>query len=80
MVQQELCGVSFFLVVFGLLHENREKCNKSENFGCPLLDTHVSGSPIIEDGKLVGAVTRVLVNDPTTGYGIFIENKLDAAA
>ena len=38
------------------------------------------GSPIIQDGKLVGAVTHVLVNDPTTGYGIFIENMLDAAA
>ena len=37
-------------------------------------------SPIIQDGKLVGAVTHVLVNDPTTGYGIFIENMLDAAA
>jgi len=47
---------------------------------CPLLDTRVSGSPIIQDGKLVGAVTHVLVNDPTTGYGIFIENMLDAAA
>jgi len=40
----------------------------------------VSGSPIIQDGKLVGAVTHVLVNDPTTGYRIFIENMLDAAA
>ena len=47
---------------------------------CPILDTRVSGSPIIQDGKLVGAVTHVLVNDPTTGYGIFIENMLDAAA
>ena len=46
---------------------------------CPILDTHVSGSPIIQDGKLVGAVTHVLVNDPTTGYGIFIENMLEAA-
>ena len=34
---------------------------------------------IIQDGKLVGAVTHVLVNDPTRGYGIFIENMLDAA-
>ncbi|MFZ5988853.1 MAG: SpoIVB peptidase [Bacillota bacterium] len=33
----------------------------------------MSGSPIIQDGKLVGAVTHVLVNDPTRGYGIFIE-------
>ncbi|MDD5863988.1 MAG: SpoIVB peptidase S55 domain-containing protein [Firmicutes bacterium] len=40
----------------------------------------MSGSPIIQDGKLVGAVTHVLVNDPTAGYGIFIENMLDAAA
>ena len=40
----------------------------------------MSGSPIIQDGRLVGAVTHVLVNDPTRGYGIFIENMLDAAA
>ena len=40
----------------------------------------MSGSPIIQNGKIVGAVTHVLVNDPTTGYGIFIENMLDAAA
>ena len=39
----------------------------------------MSGSPIIQDGKLVGAVTHVLVNDPTKGYGIFIENMLEAA-
>ena len=37
----------------------------------------MSGSPIIQDGKLVGAVTHVLVNDPTRGYGIFIENILE---
>ena len=46
---------------------------------CPYLNTLVSGSPIIQDGKLVGAVTHVLINDPTTGYGIFIENMLNAA-
>jgi stage IV sporulation protein B len=38
----------------------------------------MSGSPIIQDGKLVGAVTHVLVNDPTRGYGIFIEEMLEA--
>lgn len=38
----------------------------------------MSGSPIIQDGKLIGAVTHVLVDDPATGYGIFIENMLDA--
>jgi len=37
----------------------------------------MSGSPIIQNGKLVGAVTHVLINDPTTGYGIFIENMLN---
>jgi len=47
---------------------------------CPILDTLVSSSPIIQNGKLIGAVTHVLVNDPTTGYGIFIENMLEAAA
>ena len=40
----------------------------------------MSGSPIIQNGRLVGAVTHVLVNDPTRGYGIFIENMLDAAS
>ena len=39
----------------------------------------MSGSPIIQNGKLVGAVTHVLVNDLATGYGIFIENMLTAA-
>jgi stage IV sporulation protein B len=38
----------------------------------------MSGSPIIQNGKLVGAVTHVLINDPTTGYGIFIENMLES--
>ena len=39
----------------------------------------MSGSPVIQNGKLVGAVTHVLVNDPTRGYGIFIENMLETA-
>ena len=39
----------------------------------------MSGSPILQNGKLIGAVTHVLVNDPTMGYGIFIENMLTAA-
>lgn len=38
----------------------------------------MSGSPILQNGKLVGAVTHVLVNDPTRGYGIFIEDMLGA--
>lgn len=40
----------------------------------------MSGSPIIQNGKLIGAITHVMVNDPTTGYGIFIENMLGAAS
>ena len=36
----------------------------------------MSGSPIIQNGKIVGAVTHVLINDPTQGYGIFIETML----
>lgn len=37
----------------------------------------MSGSPIIQNGKLIGAVTHVFVNDPTKGYGIFIESMLE---
>ena len=39
----------------------------------------MSGSPIIQDGRLVGAVTHVLINDPTRGYGIFAQTMLDRA-
>ena len=39
----------------------------------------MSGSPIVQDGRLVGAVTHVLVDDPTIGYGISIENMLAAS-
>lgn len=37
----------------------------------------MSGSPILQNGKLIGAVTHVFVNDPTRGYGIFIEHMLE---
>lgn len=39
----------------------------------------MSGCPIVQDGRLVGAVTHVFVNDPTTGYGIFIEDMMKEA-
>ena len=39
----------------------------------------MSGSPIIQNGKLVGAVTHVMLSDPKMGYGIFIENMLAAS-
>lgn len=60
------------LILFQKMLSNKEKC-------CPLLTSTVSGSPIIQGGKLIGAVTHVLVNDPTKGYGIFIENMLESA-
>ena len=39
----------------------------------------MSGSPIVQDGKLVGAVTHVLLDDPQRGYGILAENMLSAS-
>ena len=43
------------------------------------IDTLVSGSPLLQNGKLIGAVTHVLVDDPTKGYDIFAENMLETA-
>ena len=37
----------------------------------------MSGSPIIQNGKLVGAVTHVFVSDPTKGYGIYADWMID---
>ena len=39
----------------------------------------MSGSPIVQDGKIIGAVTHVFVNDSQRGYGVFIENMLNQA-
>ena len=39
----------------------------------------MSGSPIIQNGKLVGAVTHVLIDNSKCGYGIFAENMLETA-
>ncbi|GIN55732.1 SpoIVB peptidase [Lederbergia ruris] len=39
----------------------------------------MSGSPIIQDGKMIGAVTHVFVNDPTSGYGVHVEWMLNQA-
>lgn len=33
----------------------------------------MSGSPIIQNGKLIGAVTHVLISDPTKGYGLYVD-------
>ena len=67
------------------LNEERGKCFTVKVTDKALLEKTggivqgMSGSPIIQNGKLVGAVTHVLINDPSTGYGIFIENMLNAA-
>ena len=37
----------------------------------------MSGCPIIQDDKIIGAVTHVLIDNPAGGYGIYIENMLD---
>ncbi|MBQ7377756.1 MAG: hypothetical protein IJW71_05520 [Clostridia bacterium] len=47
----------------------RSFCDFSVKNLCPYLNTLVSGSPIIQDGKLVGALTHVLVANPTAGSG-----------
>ena len=39
----------------------------------------LSGSPIVQNGRLIGAVTHVMLNDSTRGYGIFIENMIEIA-
>ena len=38
----------------------------------------MSGSPIIQNNKVIGALTHVFVNNPTRGYGIFIDNMLES--
>ena len=65
-------------VVTALWDGNQIKLLKKEKC-CPILTSLMSGSPIIQDGKLIGAITHVFVNDPTKGYGIFIENMLAEA-
>ena len=67
---------------------NRDSAAKTKNYVVRVTDERLlaktggivqgmSGSPILQGGKLVGAVTHVMVNDPTTGYGIYIGNMLD---
>ena len=43
------------------------------------IDILVSGSPIIQNGKLIGTVTHVIVDNPKKGYGIFAETMLESA-
>lgn len=75
---------------FGIHIDSINKYNTSDtkNFVLTITDKRLlnktggivqgmSGCPIVQNGKLVGAVTHVFVNDPTRGYGIFIENMMD---
>jgi len=73
-----------------ILDVNHVKKNKTKSFSIEVTDRRLiekaggivqgmSGSPVLQNGKIVGAVTHVFVNDPTRGYGIFIENMLAEA-
>jgi stage IV sporulation protein B len=73
------------------IEEIYENSGKTKNFLIKVTDKSLleetggivqgmSGSPIIQNGRLIGAVTHVLVNDPTHGYGIAIENMLNSTA
>ncbi len=71
--------------------ENLPSLSEGSNFEIKVTDPELisktggivqgmSGSPIIQNGKLIGAVTHVMVNDPERGYGIFVEKMLDSAS
>ncbi len=80
------CGVEKFKIKIIKILNNKD----NKNFVIKVNDERLiektggivqgmSGSPILQNGKIVGAVTHVFVNDPTRGYGIFIENMLAEA-
>ncbi len=78
----ELKGYSAVIEDVDYSNVNKEKAIKIRITDEELLNVTggivqgMSGSPIIQDGKLIGAVTHVMVDEPTRGYGIFIENML----
>ena len=57
----------------------KNRLKTPQKWCCILLDTLVSGNPLLQNGKLIGAVTDVWVDDPARGYGIFAENMLETA-
>ncbi|MBR4868796.1 MAG: hypothetical protein IKU10_06530 [Clostridia bacterium] len=59
--------------------KTRDFVRLSSLFCWSYIDTLVSGSPIVQNGKLVGAITHVFLNQPEKGYGIFAENMLETA-
>lgn len=86
------CNVDGNVKDYDIIIEKVEKIclNENRNMVIEIIDSELldetngiiqgmSGSPLIQNGKLIGAVTHVLVNDPTRGYGIFIENMLETA-
>ena len=73
-----------------ILEVNNSISSKTKNYVIQVTDEKLlkktggivqgmSGSPIVQNGKLIGAVTHVFVNDPTKGYGIYIKNMLTEA-
>lgn len=71
-----------------ILHVNNQTYPIEKNIIIQIVDKNLiektggivqglSGSPIVQNGKLIGAVTHVMINDPTKGYGIFIENMFE---
>ncbi len=87
---QILCTINeetrYFDIEIEKIYQNPENVNKSMKIA--VTDEELlaltggivqgmSGSPIIQNDKVVGAVTHVLINDPRKGYGIFIEEMLD---
>ena len=81
------CSVSGEIKEYKIEIKKITKSDKGKNFSIKVVDDALlqitggivqgmSGSPIIQNGKLVGAVTHVTVNDPTEGYGIFIGNMM----
>lgn len=87
---QILCTLStepeLFDVEITAIHQENDNINRGLELKVTderLLETTggiiqgMSGAPVLQEGRIVGAVTHVLVNDPTKGYGIFIENMLE---
>ena len=87
---QMLCTINgetqYFDITIDKIYQNAENINKSMKI--TVTDKELlavtggivqgmSGSPIIQDGKVIGAVTHVLINNPERGYGIFIEDMLE---
>ena len=68
-----LMSASASLPLLYFTEKNKPSPMTAPNF-CMLLRKH------IQNGRIVGAVTHVLINDPTRGYGIFIENMLEEAS